>query len=206
MKHDFSKDTPLGAPREIDPGMALLEEIHRSAGHVAWLEQKCRDLEESELVWGQIMEVHEEKDGGGPTGNYTLTRTENRAFINGWWQLYERERKHLVTVSAGALKAGIEERRVRLAERGIDALEQALNATLVDLGLDPNSSRVREVMGARLREAFEVTQNADGTQGALPLHRAQPLTLEGIAPGGADEGGTSGNDDGWGGPVQPVEF
>src|SRR6266446_3090371 len=44
----------MGAPRDIDPGVALLEEIHRSAGHVAWLEDKVRGLEESELVWGRV--------------------------------------------------------------------------------------------------------------------------------------------------------
>src|SRR5674476_955426 len=31
-------DMKLGAPRNIDPGVALLEEVHRTAGHVAFLE------------------------------------------------------------------------------------------------------------------------------------------------------------------------
>lgn len=142
----------LGAPRNIDPGVALLEEVHRTAGHVAYLEDKVRGLEESELVWGTVMEV-EESRSGGQGGDYELSRKENRAVINQWWDLYARERRHLAQVALAAVKAGIEERRVRLAERGVDALEFALSAALTDLGLDPRDPHVRAVVGARLREA-----------------------------------------------------
>jgi hypothetical protein len=141
----------FGAPRDVDPGVALLEEIHRSAGHVAWLENKVRGLEESELVWGTVMMVHEERSGG-QGGDYTLTRKENRATINTWWDLYRKEREHLAKVSLAALKAGIEERRVRIAERGVDALELALTAALTDLGHDPSDERVRAIVGRRLSE------------------------------------------------------
>lgn len=33
-----------GLPREVDPHEALLEEVHRTAGHVAWLGQVVRGL------------------------------------------------------------------------------------------------------------------------------------------------------------------
>src|SRR4051794_35171481 len=98
----------LGTPREVDPGVALLEEIHRTAGNVAWLANKIHELEDSELVWSKVMEANEEVSGG-PGGGYTMQRSENRQTINVWYEIYERERKHLVLASAKALQVGIEQ-------------------------------------------------------------------------------------------------
>jgi hypothetical protein len=161
MKYRGKATMFLGEPRDIDPGVALLEEIHRSAGHVQWLEEKVRGLEESELVWGKVVAVKENRVGG-QGGNYTLKRTENRATINTWWDLYAKERDHLSRVCLAALKAGIEERRVRIAERGVDALEIALGAALKDLGLNPDDPKVRAVMGNRLREVVAADVFGDG--------------------------------------------
>jgi hypothetical protein len=140
----------FGDPRWIDPGYALLEEVARSAGHVAFLERKVNDLEESELVWNHVMKAVETKSGGGESGDYELQREEHKAEISQWWELYERERKHLATVSAAALKAGVEERRLRLAERAADALGDMLGQLLGDFGLDQNDPRVREIVSNRL--------------------------------------------------------
>lgn len=145
----------LGAPRDVDPGVALLEEVQRAAGHVAWLERKVRSLEESELVWGQVMAVHESRTGG-PGGDLELQREEHRAVINVWWELYDRERRHLANTAAAALKAGVEERRVRLAERAHVVLETAINRILEDLGHDPGDVGVRAIVGHRLRDAITV--------------------------------------------------
>ena len=169
----------FGPPRDVDPGMALLEEVHRSAGHVAWLEEKVRGLEESELVWGTVMMVHEERSGG-QGGDYTLTRKENRATINTWWDLYRKEREHLSKVSLAALKAGIEERRVRIAERGVDALELELSAALRDLGLDPADERVRSIVGKRLSEV--VAADIFGQQRASAEHMVVQGELESRPP------------------------
>jgi len=148
-------------PREIDPGVAVLEEIHRGAGHVRWLKEKISNLTETELIWGTVMEAHEERTGG-QGGDYTLVRRENRATINVWWDMYERERTLLAKISLAAMRAGVEERRVRIAERGVDALEQALAGALTDLGLDPQDPRVRAIMGERLREALSADIFGDG--------------------------------------------
>ena len=43
----------LGLPVDIDPGKALLDEIHWTAGHVAWLREKVQELESEDLVWGK---------------------------------------------------------------------------------------------------------------------------------------------------------
>jgi hypothetical protein len=147
------EDMFLGAPIDKDPGVALLEEVARTAGHVRWLEAKVRGLREDEMVWTKTLESDE--DGtvgeGVPLSKKVV---EHRNEINKWWEIYQEERKHLAQVSVAALKAGVEERRVRLAERGVDALEAAITLALQDLGVDPHSERARQAIGTRLQEAL----------------------------------------------------
>lgn len=115
----------LGLPREIDPGTALLEEVCRTAGIVAWLDAKVRALDEDSLTWG----VTRVKDDGDDRG------TTSEAKPNIWYQLLVDERKHLVSVCTATLKAGVDERRVRLAEQQGDLLVAVIEGILGDLRL-----------------------------------------------------------------------
>jgi len=164
-------DMFLGAPIEEDPGVLLLKEVHRTAGHVAWLEGKVRELGAEDLVWS----LREQTDEKGHKGEDTISMVTKRygAEVNTWYQLYKEERKHLAGVAAAAIKAGVEERRVRIAERGLDMLEASMIAALADLGLDPHSARVREVIGRRLAEAVGGPTDLFGTEeGYLALQAA----------------------------------
>ncbi|QFG09625.1 hypothetical protein HYQ00_gp81 [Arthrobacter phage TripleJ] len=136
----------LGLPVDVDPGKALLDEIHWTAGHVAWLREKVQELEADELVWGK--EKHE--DGVGPQG--VVDVTTEKAAPSVWYDLYLKEREHLAKVCALALRAGIEERRVKLAEnQGLlvaDVIRRILNA----LGLTPEQQLlVPEIVPRELR-------------------------------------------------------
>lgn len=142
----------LGAPIDKDPGVLLLEEVHRTAGHVSWLENKVRDLGAEDLVWSLREQTEEEGNKG--EDSVSLVTKRYGAEVNTWYQLYKKEREHLAKVAGDAIKAGVEERRVRIAERGVDMLEAALTAALRDLGVDPYSARARAVIGMRLREAL----------------------------------------------------
>lgn len=96
---------------DVDPGAALLEEIRVTHAHVQWLRAQVAELAPEDMTWGLIQ--HEEGMGAeGPIDK----RTE-AAKPSVWYELYCRERDHLVKVSAAALKAGIEERKVRMAEQ-----------------------------------------------------------------------------------------
>jgi hypothetical protein len=99
-----------GLPIDIDPRDALLLEVQRTAGHVAWLAQVVQGLTPEELVWGKTEEVDTQ------ASEYPGTNTKRAAVPNAYLQLYLAERKHLVDVSKAAITAGIEERRVRVAE------------------------------------------------------------------------------------------
>jgi hypothetical protein len=136
---------------------ALLDEVQWTAGHVAWLRERVQEIEseamtagadrEHPLVWG----VTREKSGGEDRG------TTEEAAPSIWLKLYQQERTHLVKVCAEAIKAGIEERRVRLAEAQGALIAQAIRAILGDLQLTPEQqARVPEVVPRHLRALASV--------------------------------------------------
>lgn len=128
---------------------ALLDEVQWTAGHVAWLRERVQEIEagatpdgESALIWGKTRR----KTGGEDWGE-----TEE-ATANIWLKLYQAERSHLVKVCAEAIKAGIEERRVRLAEQQGQLVAHAIRAILDDLGLTlEQQAKVSEIVPRHLR-------------------------------------------------------
>lgn len=100
-----------GLPREVAPDVALLEEVHRSAGHVEWLAGVVAAMEPKDLVWGITEQVDKQATEFGGVD------TTHKAVPNVWLTLYQQERKHLADVCKAALAAGIAERQVKLAEQ-----------------------------------------------------------------------------------------
>ena len=133
----------LGLPHDVEPHMALLEEVHRAAGHVAYLGEVVGELERNQLVHGITRTVQL------PDGTRTV---EARAAINPWVKLYQEERDRLVRVSKLAIDAGVAERQVRLAEEQARQLAAVLRAILTDLGHDLEDQHVRQVVRLRLIE------------------------------------------------------
>lgn len=84
-----------GLPMDVDPQTALIQEVQRTAGHVAWLGQKVASLKEEDLT------QYTGKDG--------MKMSE-------WVEMYQEERKMLVSVCKTAIQCGIAERQVKLAE------------------------------------------------------------------------------------------
>ncbi|MDJ0321845.1 HGGxSTG domain-containing protein [Pseudarthrobacter sp. PS3-L1] len=121
----------LGLPQDIDPGKALLNEIHHTAGHVAWLRDKVQELKADDLVWG----VTQKDEGIGPQGMVDMTTQKAAPSI--WYELYLKERDHLAKVCALALRAGIEERKIKLAEDQGALVADVIKRILAALGLTP---------------------------------------------------------------------
>jgi plasmid stabilization system protein ParE len=120
-----------GLPVDVDPGEALLTEVRWTAGHVLWLRGAVQELEASNQVIGGAF------GGAHP-----------------WVDLYREERKHLVNVCTAALRAGIEERQVRLAEKQGELIADVIRQLLDDpeLGLNPDQrERGRAIASQRLR-------------------------------------------------------
>ena len=154
----------LGLPVDISPTEALLEEVRWTAGHVAWLRSRVQELAEEPthrhvsfdgededlletpgqrgaLTWGTT----KVKTGGDDAG------TTQEAKPSVWYELYTRERAHLIRVCSEAIRAGVEERRVRLAEQQGDLLALAIRQILDAFGLS-GDPRVPVVVPVVLRE------------------------------------------------------
>ena len=154
----------LGLAVDISPTEALLEEVRWTAGHVAWLRSRVQELAEEPthrhvsfdgededlletpgqrgaLTWGTT----KVKTGGDDAG----TTQEAKPSI--WYELYARERTHLIKVCDAAIRAGVEERRVRLAEQQGDLLALAIRRILEAFGLG-DDPRVATIVPGVLRE------------------------------------------------------
>jgi len=160
----------LGIPIEMDPAKALLQELWECAGNVAVYRA---------LV--QRLPLHPEPDqyGGGHrqrgepgiygwTYHASGTRT-GKARPHPLVELYNDERDRLAAVAAAALKAGVEARRVQLAEAEAAMVFDALTKTLAALGM---GDRVEEFRSA-FAEALEATPTAGATPDAAACGRVE---------------------------------
>jgi hypothetical protein len=129
-----------GLPRDIDPTDALLEEVHYTAGHVAWLRTQVQALEPAALVWG----LKEQSDKGAT--EFPGTDTTHAAMVNMWLEQYRWERKHLLELTKTAISVGIEERRVKLAEAQGSLMNDVIRRILARLSLTPDQSALLPVV------------------------------------------------------------
>jgi len=131
----------FGLPIDVDPATALLDEVKRTAGAVAFLQARVAELDPDAIVRGvrgvkttQELGASEDGDEDSPAVT-TKTVSEEGPGVHIWVQLWQEERRHLVRACAAALNAGVEERRVRLAERTGEQLAAVIRAVLDDLDL-----------------------------------------------------------------------
>lgn len=137
-----------GLRRDINATDALLEEVQWTAGHVMWLRGQVSALESGDLVWGVTEEA--EKNATEFAGT-DVTRS---AAVNMWLEIYYRERRHLVDVCKAAISAGLEERRVKLAEAQGQIVADVIRRILGRLDLSDSQSRlVPMVVPEELRRA-----------------------------------------------------
>lgn len=125
-----------GDPVDVTPSEALLQEVRRTAGHVAFLGLQVREA----------VLADEEATNGAKEASSTKER------VRALRELYAAERKHLTQVCQVTLHAGVEERQVRVAERWGDELAGLLGAILADLKLTKEQERrAPDVVGRHLR-------------------------------------------------------
>lgn len=130
-----------GLPREVDPHTALLEEVHRTAGHVAWLALVIQSYEDPEsLTYGKTTELLR----GDSWGKAPIRHAAPAV----WLDLYSRERRHLTDVCKTAIACGLAERHVKLAEEQGQMLAQVIQdfarALAAEFGFDPEAEAVRK--------------------------------------------------------------
>ena len=131
LAHTFG--TPL---LDEDPGVVILERIGTLAGHVRWLQTRVEALTPDELVWGTTRQ----KTGGHDAG----VTEEARPHV--WLDLYERWNAALVKLCLEAVRIGLQERQVRVAEQQGALLCGMLDGLLTELGHNPNDPATAAVV------------------------------------------------------------
>jgi hypothetical protein len=117
----------LGAPindQFVDPGLSLLELIRWSATHVEWLRERVATLSEDELVWGRTREDDQQAT------EFPGVNTTREAKPHAYLVLYGQWADRHASYCALALRAGIQERQVRLAEQQGTVAGHAIKAIL----------------------------------------------------------------------------
>jgi hypothetical protein len=150
-----------GLPKDVDPTTALLEEVQRTAGHVAWLAVKVQGLSEDELVWGVTKETTNWERNPDTEGVQSADSVvERRAEVNAWVKLYQTERAHLARVSAAAIQAGVSERIVNVFRQVGQTYIQLIDRVMEQMDLsDAQRLALPGIMTQELRALME----PDGT-------------------------------------------
>jgi hypothetical protein len=111
----------FGADRTIDPQLALLEEVQRTAGHVDYLRDLIQQFDDKTKLT-----------------QFTEAGIEPAV----WVRMYQDERNHLVKVCEAAIKCGVAERQVRIAEEQGRLMAMVLMAFIHDPDLNLDSKQM----------------------------------------------------------------
>lgn len=139
----------LGSSLDIEPLQALLQQVSKSAGVVAWLEGSLKDLEPRKVTDAEAKEGGKGLIKGSAFGDY----------VDPVYKLWTEERRQLAKFAAMCVSAGVAERQVRLAEQQGALIADVIRKVLGDpeLGLSPEQQRAgRAVAGRHLMVLGEV--------------------------------------------------
>lgn len=126
-------------PRE-NPVETLLNLIHGKTAEVSWLRGKVQALQDEDLVWGRT----EHKEGVGPEGPINLDVFKSEQSI--WWRLLREAENQLANWITMALKAGVDERRVRIVEAQGSLVAGAIKSILDGLNLTTEQAALIPVL------------------------------------------------------------
>lgn len=136
----------FAARSDIHPADALLELVQYQAGIVDYWRARVEDVTDEDLEWGTT----QHREGSGPEGPIDVITKEAGPHIA--YRLLVEAQDKLAAYAAAALKAGIEERRVKIAESQGAAVAGAIRAILDALRLTPEQAElVPRVVPEQLR-------------------------------------------------------
>ena len=124
----------LGTPVEdTDPGQVLLDQVASKAAEVEWLKRQVELISnDEEMFWGM---VQSDDTRFGIDVTY-------KAGMNVIYQTLHKAQDQLVKYASETLRAGVEERQVRAAERTGEQFEAVLMAVLSAINATPQQMQL----------------------------------------------------------------
>ena len=110
----------------IEPAQALLELVSMKAAEVAYWERRISDLSEDEYAWG--VTKHEEGIDRGEPVNVTTQEAKKNIYLD----LLHTAQRDLANFAATALKAGVDQALVTIAQSQAVQIVDVLRAALSD--------------------------------------------------------------------------
>jgi hypothetical protein len=148
----------LGSAPNADPEQALLDLVSQAAGLVSWYGTEVERLAELEGValWRSPNDIGYEHGDSlfGPEIDVDKDGTEHVVGekLRGMVVLWNEERDRLAKYAKLALAAGIEKRRVEMAEQQGEQMVIVIQNVLVQLGMSPEDlSKARTLAASELR-------------------------------------------------------
>lgn len=136
-------------PVEVDPSQALIDLVHGAAGEAAYWRSEVERLQVEHPERMTMGLVRVEK---GTRDRADVDMRHLEAGVPVQYRMWVEARERLARYATAALKAGIEERRVRLAEDQGALMAQVIRGILADLQLTPEQqARSGEVAARHLR-------------------------------------------------------
>lgn len=138
----------LGIPIETTAADALLNAVNETNGNVAFYREELAKLQ----VHPNPDEWVTDGDGNdghwvpGKVGLYTTDHRSHALVTH-----YERERDRLIHVAGEVLKAGVDERRTRIAESDASMLMGLYDAVFAKMGLSDRSEEFKRELAGELR-------------------------------------------------------
>ena len=156
----------MGQPLPVDPGDALLQCIQIAAGEVQYASLRIAELDDDQAVVEQrqvkTRPLSEGKDGEDPHTIVEEVTTSTTAELHIWIRVRQQAMDRLVNYSSVAIKAGLEERRVKIAEQTGQLIASAVRGILEELGVADRP----ETPGVVRRHLTLVAGGADASRAA----------------------------------------
>jgi len=160
----------FGKQIAVDPHTALLDEISRTASVVKFLNDKMQEFRD--LGWTDEMIMAQKTFQAGIRPSV-------------WMELYQQERDHLVRTCVAAIKAGVAERKVQIAERQGQLIASMMFSFIHDmeLGLTPDQiiaapRLIRKHLMALPMAASEATIDPAGVMRSTHPHGKDIIDVE----------------------------
>ena len=148
----------MGQPLDISPGDALLQCIQIAAGEVQFASEQIARLEAGEAV-GPV--VTTSRGSSKDRGKFAEIH-EGAPALHIWIRVRQQAMDRLVNYSSVAIKAGLEERRVKIAEQTGQLIASAVRGILEELGVADRP----ETPGVVRRHLTLVAGGADASRAA----------------------------------------
>jgi hypothetical protein len=152
-------DRFMGTAVDVEPHEALLWAIRLAAGEVAYCDAQISRLHEDELFERPLRQTYMQM----PSGAFDLVEEKrDPEIVSRWAHLRKDAADRMARYAKMAIDAGIDERRVAVAERVADILAPLLENLAEDLSLTAKQrAKLPDVLGTRLR-ALEIAAQTGG--------------------------------------------